>query len=83
MINNTDKEIKLKANTKKVTIEIPTDLLMQIFYDSYEGEAKIRNKKNFREVFVESIREKLEDDILGEVAEMMLDEEDCVKLIEE
>lgn len=83
MINNIDKEIKLKANTKKVTIEIPTDLLMQVFYDSYEGEAKIRNKKNFREVFAETIRERLEDDILGDVSEMMLDEEDCVKYIGE
>lgn len=84
MINNVDKEIKLKANTKKVTIEIPTDMLMRIFNDYYgENDYKIKNKKNFRETFVEIIRDKLEDDVLDEIAEIMLDEEDCVKYIGE
>ena len=84
MINNIDKEIKLKANTKKVTIEIPTDLLMQVFYDSYEGEAKIKNKKIFREKFADYIRERLEEDgTIEEVADMMLEAEDCVKIIGE
>ena len=84
MINNENKEIKLKANAKKVTIEIPTDLLTQVFYDAYEGEAKIKNKKIFREKFADYIRERLEEDgTLEEVADTMLGAEDCVKIIGE
>ena len=81
MINNTDKEIKLKANTKKITIEIPTEFLIRVFFDSYEGEVKIKNKKKFREKFANHIREILEVDTIQEVVEMMTDEEDCVKCI--
>jgi len=84
MIDNENKEIKLKVNTKKVTIEIPTELLTKVFYDSYESEAKIKNKKKFREKFADYIRERLEEDgTIEEVADMMLEAEDCIRFIEE
>lgn len=84
MFNNENKEIKLKANTKKVTIEIPTQLLIEIFKDQYsEDECKIKNKKKFREEFVLQIREELEHEILNNICECIADNEECVKWIEE
>ena len=82
MIDNENKVIQLKENPRKITIEIPTDLLIQVFYDTYEDVAKIKNKKIFREEFAESIRDKLED-IIQEISDEIVDNEECIKMYEE
>jgi hypothetical protein len=83
LINNENKEIKLKVQTKKITIEIPTETIINAFNDCYGEDCKIRNKRIFRETFANQVRDQLEFDVINDVFSYIIDDESCVKYIED